>query len=239
MDLNGKTAVITGASSGIGAATAELLHGKGVKLVLSGQREDKLAAVAERCGGARVVVGDIAAPETPGLLLDAALAAHGGCDIVLNNAGTMALVGPIPEIDIDAMCHMMRVNVEAAFRMAYVALKHFVAQGSGHLVNTSSVLGTKVRPNSGAYAASKYAVEALSESLRQEVAGTDVRVSAVEPGLVFSDMHRDFPVHPVKQRGLKAPLMPIDVARCILFILEQPAHVAVPRLMVLPSEDPI
>lgn len=243
MELQGKTAIITGASSGIGAETARQLHRKGVKLVLTGQREAKLRAVAETCGGAEgvgveVIAADITDPETPARLLETALAKTGRCDIVFNNAGILA-AGPIPEIDIDAVCRMMRVNVEAAVRMAYVAVKHFQKTGSGNLISTSSVLGTKVRLNSGAYSATKYAIEALSESLRMELAGTDIRVSCVEPGLVMTDIHRDWEVHPKDARGFKKVLEPGDVARCVVFMLEQPAHVALPRLMITPAEDAI
>ena len=168
MDLNGKTAIITGASSGIGAETARQLHRKGVRLVLTGQREANLRAVAEQCGsdsggtdsggsdsgaadsaGAVIVVADITDPGTPARLLEEALTATGRCDIVFNNAGILA-AGPIEDIDIDAVCRMMRVNVEAAVRMAYVAVKHFKRTGGGYLISTSSVLGTKVGLNSGA-----------------------------------------------------------------------------------------
>ena len=251
MDLNGKTAIVTGASSGIGAETARHLHRKGVRLVLAGQRASHLQAVAEQCGsnfggtgysstdsGALAVVADITDPETPARLLEAALTATGRCDIVFNNAGILT-AGPIEEIDIDAVCRMMRVNVEAAIRMAYVAVKHFKQAGSGYLISTSSVLGTKVRPFSGAYSATKYAIEALSESLRLELAGTDIRVSCVEPGLVMTDIHRDWEVHPKEQRGFKKVVEPEDVARCVMFMLEQPAHVALPRLMITPAEDAI
>ena len=257
MDLKGKTAIITGASSGIGAETARQLHRKGVRLVLTGQREANLRAVAEQCGsdsggsdsggsdsgaadsaGAVIVVADITDPGTPARLLEEALTATGRCDIVFNNAGILA-AGPIEDIDIDAVCRMMRVNVEAAVRMAYVAVKHFKRTGSGYLISTSSVLGTKVGLNSGAYSATKFAIEALSESLRMELAGTDIRVSCVEPGLVMTDIHRDWEVHPRELRGMTKVLEPEDVARCVVFMLEQPAHVAMPRLMITPAEDAI
>ncbi|MEE8433607.1 MAG: SDR family oxidoreductase [bacterium] len=247
MDLNGKTAIVTGASSGIGAETARHLHRKGVRLVLAGRRASHLQAVAEQCGsnsggtdssGAVVVVADITDPETPARLLETAVTATGRCDIVFNNAGIMTS-GAIPEIDIDAVCRMIRVNVEASIRMVYVALKHFKQTGSGHLISTSSVLGTKVRTITGAYSATKYAIEALTESLRMELAGTDIRVACVEPGLVMTDIHRDTEVNPMVQRGLKKVVESEDVARCVVFMLEQPAHVAMPRLLITPAEDAI
>jgi NADP-dependent 3-hydroxy acid dehydrogenase YdfG len=101
------------------------------------------------------------------------------------------------------------------------------------------VLGTKVRANAGAYCGTKFALEALSEGLRMELAGTDIRVSCIEPGLALTDMHRDFPVHPTAQQGMNSPLMPDDVARCVRFMLEQPGHVAIPRLLVLAAEQAV
>jgi NADP-dependent 3-hydroxy acid dehydrogenase YdfG len=134
---------------------------------------------------------------------------------------------------------MVRVNVEAAYRMAYTAVKHFRRVGRGHLVNTSSVLGFKVRPKAGAYAGTKYAVEALSEALRLELAGSDIKVTCIEPGLVITDLHRDHAVRPEVAQSVAQPLQPADVAQCILFALQQPAHVAIPRLMVLPQSQEI
>ena len=158
--------------------------------------------------------------------------------MVLNNAGIM-LTGKIETIDIDDVCKMARVNVEAAFRMAYTALRHFRKAGSGHLINTSSVLGMKIRPGAGAYSGTKFAIEALSEDLRMEVAGSDVKVSCIEPGMTMTELHDKFEVHPKVSMGIEKPLAPDDIARCIRFILEQPAHVRIPRMLVLPGEHAI
>ncbi len=236
MTLAGKVAVVSGATSGIGRATAEALAGAGVKLVLGGRREDKLAAVAETLPESVAVTGDMTDAAVPGRLVERALEAYGRLDLCINNAGTIA-VGTIEEIDLEAVCRMARINVEAAYRMAYTVLRHFRGAGSGHLINISSVLGTKVRPTAGAYAGTKYAIEALSEALRMEVAGSAVKVSCVEPGLVMTELHRDLPVHPKDSLGVTRPLAPEDVARMVLFVAEQPDHVAVPRLMVLPQDQ--
>ena len=128
---------------------------------------------------------------------------------------------------------------EIAFRVMYLAIRHFKQQGSGHLVNTSSVLGTKVRPNIGAYAGTKHAVEALAEALRLEVVGSGIRVTCVEPGLVATDLHRDFDEPPSKMQGIDEPLKPEDVARSVMFALEQPSHVLIPRVLILPREQPM
>lgn len=238
MDLKDAAAVITGATSGIGAAVARNLREVGVRCVIAGRREEKLKALASELGETEAVAGDIVQPEMPERLIQTALDAFGRCDIVVNNAGLMTS-GDIASIDVDYICEMVRVNVEAAFRMTYVALRHFKQAGSGYLINTSSVLGTKTRPNAGAYAGTKYAIEALSESLRMELAGTDIHVGCIEPGLVMTDLHRDFAVHPAVQQGVDKPLQPEDVARCVRFMLEQPPHMNISRLLVVPKQQEV
>ena len=238
MELKDKVAVITGASSGIGAATARDLAQAGTRLVLSGRREPLLKELAAELGNAEVVAGEITDPAMPERLLHRAQEAFGRCDIVFNNAGVFA-AGPIGEIDVEQVCEMVRVNVEAGFRMIYTVLKYFKTVGAGHLITTTSVLGEKVRATVGAYCGTKFALEALSEALRMELAGSDIRVSCIEPGLVVTDLHRDFAVHPAVAQGFKTPLLPEDVARCVRFMLEQPAHVALPKLLVLGAEQEV
>ncbi len=235
MSLEGQVAVITGASAGIGAATARLLHDAGMKLLISARREDRLKQMADELPGATWLAGDITDPALPQQLIDKALAEFGQVDVVFNNAGVI-LRTLIEEADIDAICRMVRINTESAFRLIYTALQHFKQVGKGHLVNTSSILGTKVRPTVGAYAGTKYAIEALSESLRLELAKTDIAVSCVEPGLVLTELHDDWDEHPKDFMGIESPLMPEDVARCVKFVLEQPMHVRIPRLLVTPGE---
>lgn len=236
MTLAGKTALVTGGTSGIGLATAEALADAGVKLVLAGRRADLLDGHAKRLPHTVVLAGEITDPAMPQRLVDLALEAHGRLDIVFNNAGQIHN-GPIEEIDVDLVCQMVRVNVEAAFRMAYTALRHFRAAGSGHLVNTFSVLGLKTRIYSGAYAGTKFAIEAFTEALRMELAGSAIKITAVEPGLVVTDLHRDYAERPEKMINMAKPLSTQDVARAVLFALQQPDHVSVPQVMVLPQEQ--
>ncbi|WP_281684517.1 SDR family oxidoreductase [Thalassobaculum salexigens] len=232
--LEGKVAVITGATSGIGLATAEALSERGVKLVLHGRRGEILQAHAARLPNCDVLAGDIADPATPDALVDLAMKRFGRMDIAFANAGLIAS-GPVDDVDLDAMSDMLRVNIDATFRFAYTALRHMKKAGGGDMLFTGSVLGTKTRPNAGPYAATKYAVEALAESLRMELAGTGVRVAVVEPGLVRTDLHRDYEVRPEIAQSVPQPLTPADVARAVVFAVEQPASVLIPRIMVLPS----
>lgn len=229
-------AIITGASSGIGKAAALNLNEVGVKLILAGRREDRLRELKNELEHAAILPGDICQKEMPQKLLQTALDTFGGCDIVFNNAGIIT-VGSIDDIDIDAVSYMVRVNVEAAFRMAYVAVKHFKSTGTGYLLNTSSVLGTKVRPSAGAYAGTKFAIEALTEALRMELAKTRIGVAAVEPGLVKTELHREWPVHPTRSLNIPQPLQPEDIARVVRFILEQPDHVRLPRILAVPADQ--
>lgn len=231
----GKVAVITGATGGIGAAVSETLSQAGWRLVLTARSDEKLRALAARLQtDALVVPGDLCDVSLPGAMLAAALENFGRCDLWFNNAGFLE-AGPIESIDIERVCAMVRVNVEGAFRMAYVFLRHFTRQGTGHLMNVSSVLGKKVRPTAGAYAATKFAIEALSEALRMELSKTDVQVSCIQPGLVMSGLHDRWETHPSELMGIKEPLQPSDIARMVLFLLSQPAHVRIPQLMILPK----
>jgi NADP-dependent 3-hydroxy acid dehydrogenase YdfG len=237
MELKNKVAIITGASSGIGRAVARNLDEVGVRCVLTGRREDRLAPLADELADAVHLAGDISSPELPRKLVDTAVGQFGRCDIVFNNAGMMAL-GTIEEVDIEEICKMVRVNVEGAFRMAYVALKHFLSAGSGYLLNTSSIVGTKVRPNLGAYCGTKHAIEALTESLRMELAKTGVGVACIEPGLVETELFRDWAKEPpATMFDIPTPLKPGDIARMVRFILEQPDHVRIPRLLAISADQ--
>lgn len=226
-------AAITGATGGIGTAVAKALSEAGWSLVLSSRSAEKLSALASQLGPHVVVPGDLRDPSLPKAILSAAVEKYGRCDLCINNAGFLE-VGPIATIDVERVCDMVRVNVEGAFRMAYVFLQHFVGEKAGHLINISSVLGKKVRPTAGAYAATKFAIEALSEALRMELSKTAVQVSCIQPGLVMSGLHDRWEVHPSELMGIAEPLMPKDIARMVLFLLDQPSNVRIPQLMILP-----
>jgi len=236
--VQNRTVVVTGASSGIGAATASLLARRGANLVITARRRDRLEAIARGLSNVAVAAGDMMDPALPQALIDLAVENFGSCDALVNNAGMMT-AGTVEAIEIDTVCRMVRVNVEAAFRTAYIAARYFKKQGHGHLVNISSVLGTKIRPTAGAYAGTKHAIEALSEDLRMELAPIGVKVTCIQPGLVMTELHRHFAVHPKDSLDIDAPLSPDDVAQTILFVLEQPEHVSIPRLMVVPSRQSI
>jgi NADP-dependent 3-hydroxy acid dehydrogenase YdfG len=237
MELEGKVAVITGASSGIGEGTARELADAGMKLILTARQKQLLDKIAAQLDTeVATIAGDITNESLPQRLIDTAIEKFGSCDVVFNNAGVM-IVGKAEDIDLEAVCWMVRINVEAVYRLAIVAMRHMLSQASGYLINTSSILGMKVRQTTGAYAGTKCAVEALTEDLRVQAAETGVRVCALEPGLVDTHLQDHFPVHPKDMLSIKIPVQPADISRAIRFVLEQPDHVAIPRILVMPAEQ--
>jgi NADP-dependent 3-hydroxy acid dehydrogenase YdfG len=237
MELKGKVAVITGASSGIGEGAARELAKAGMKLVLTARRKELLEKLAAGLDTeVAIVAGDITDESLPQKLIDTAMEKFGSCDVVFNNAGIM-IVGKAEDIDIDAVCRMVRINVEAVYRLAILAMRHMISQGSGYIINTSSILGLKVRKTTGAYAGTKYATEALTEDLRMQAAGTGVRVCSLEPGLVETHLQDHFDVHPKDMLNIKNLVQPEDIGRVIRLMLEQPDHVAIPRILVMPADQ--
>lgn len=232
-----KVAIVTGASSGIGMATAKLLSENGYSIVAHGRRQDRLAALESSIPRCVSVAGDLNGNGECEALLATALQRFGAIDCVINCAGKNH-TGTIDEVDIGALCEMVKVNVESAFRLSYLVLKHFRKQGTGHLVHVTSVMGYKVRETGGSYAGTKHAVEALCEALRLELARSDIRVSCIAPGLVQTELHRDQAIHPSITRDIK-PLAPEDVADAILWMLQVPAHMNVPQMVLLPKDHAI
>lgn len=236
--LTGKVVVITGASSGIGMAAAVKLASVGVKLVLHGRRAARLASLAEKFPNVRWRAGDLVDSGASASLLTMALDHFGEVDYAINNAG-INHTGPIHAIDVDLLCDMVRINVEAAYRFTYTFLKHFKQRNSGHLIHTTSVMGHKVRETAGGYAGTKHAIEALCEALRMELARSGIRVSCIAPGLVRTELHRDLDVHPSVSRNIARPLTPEDVAEAIHWVMCQPSHINIPQLVLLPQDHPI
>lgn len=236
--LKGKVAIVTGASSGIGKAVTKDLLSAGVKVVATARRKKELEKLQKGEKELLIVPGDITDPEMPERLINKAKGNFDRCDILVHAAGILH-IGKLEEVNIDKLCLQARVNFEASIRVTYSILRHFKSVGSGHLVHLSSILGTKVREGTGVYAGSKYAIEALVEALRMELSKTDIKISAIQPGVTITELHDDVPVHPRESLGISDPLQTEDIVRCVRFILEQPCHVRIPALMVLPGEQAI
>lgn len=221
-----QVAVITGATGGIGEAFARTLSAAGYALVLNAPSSEKLDALREQLAGRCITLaGNLRTESMPRELLDVAMREFGRCDVCFNNSGLLE-AGSIEALDVERICNMVRVNVEGSFRMAYTFLQHFVAQGSGHLVNTSFALHQRVQPAVGAYAATKYAVEALSEALRMELGQTEVLVSCVEPGLVRTSIRGQWRETHVESIETGDVFEPAALARMMLSVLEPPRKFA-------------
>ena len=236
MNSKKKICLITGASSGIGYAIAKAMIEDNYTVVVTARRQDRLNTL--KVDPDDLLAGDLNDPDFQNTSVKAIFDKYGQCDYLFNCAG-MLEVGPIEKIDIDKMAAMMRLNVESTFRLAYLILKRFKQQGFGHIINISSVLGTKVRPTAGAYAASKFAMEALSEALRLELIGSNIQVSCIEPGLVMTELHKDWEVHPKESMQIHEPLTVDNIVETVRFIMKQPQHVRIPNLMILPKDHNI
>ncbi len=231
-----RTAVITGASSGIGAAAARALSEAGFRVVRGARRLERLEAIAAAVGGraARLDVTDPASVEALAATLDAA-------HLLVNNAGAALGVERVTESTDDLWRRMWELNVLGPLRMTRALLPRLLASGAGHVINVGSTSGFETYPGGAGYTASKHALRALTRTLRLELLGQPVRVTEVSPGLVeteFSlvrfdgDRERARTVY----RGMQ-PLRPEDVAECIAWAATRPPHVNVDEIIVRPLDQ--
>ncbi len=243
--LDGKVALVTGASSGIGEATAVALAEAGAAVAIGARRTDRLDALSARLRktGASVLQLELDVTDEAACA-DAVRRTWeelGGLDVLVNNAGVM-LLGTIVGADPEDWRRMLSTNVLGLLYMTHAAIDGMVEQGSGDIVNISSVAGRTARKGAGVYNASKWAVNAFSESLRQEVTGRGVRISLVEPGAVATELtdHITQPEAKAASKEMAANMTPLqadDIARAILYVVIQPPHVAVNEMLVRPTDQ--
>lgn len=245
MDLTAKVAVITGASSGIGEATALALAPAGVKLVLAARRQDRLETLAAKInssgGEAVVFAADLRSAAQAQACVDRAVAAFGQLDILINNAGTM-LLSPIDRAEPSDWQSMIEINLLSLMYTSRAALIVMRAQGSGHIVNISSVAGRSAGPTAGGYNASKWGVNGFSEALRREAQGDGVRVTVIEPGVVATELTDHIPDEETRtgytaRVGEMEPLESEDIAAAILYALTQPRRVNVNEILIRPLDQ--
>ena len=222
--------VITGASTGIGAATARRAVEFGQRVVLAARSEDKLRALAEELGGdekALAVPCDVTSWDDQQALVRTALDRYGRMDAYFANAGFGAKRGFLEE-SVEHWKSMIDTNVLGAALSIRACLPHFKEQGRGHLILTSSIAGRRALPGS-LYSATKHAVTAMGEALRQEVAESEIKMTLIEPGMVAT---------PFFDSEVSGALEADDVARAVLFAMTQPAHVDVNEILVRPIHQP-
>lgn len=245
-NIKGKVIVITGASSGMGEATARDLATKGARLVLGARRQDRLDAIVSditAAGGEAVAVAtDVTRREEVQKLVDTASQTYGRVDVIFNNAGLMPL-SPLASQRVDEWDQMIDVNIKGTLYGISAVLPYMQAQKSGHVINVSSVYGHKVVAAGAVYCGTKYAVRAISEGLRQEVKDDNIRVTVISPGAVdteladhitepdVGDTVRDF----VSQIGVPASTM----ADMVSFAISQPDNVDVNEVLFRPTAQPV
>jgi len=248
--LNGTVAIVTGASSGIGEATARALAADGAAIALVARRADRLRVLADEIAGAGGEALPIEADITDRAQAEAAVAATvarwGRLDILVNNAGVM-LLGPIADAPIEEWDRMLEINVRAVLSMTHAALPHLLAAAEqeprrvADVVNISSTAGRQVKRGSAVYNLTKHGVGAFSESFRQEFSRRHLRVGVVEPGAVETELrdHLRPEIRRVQQERLASmhALVPDDIAEAVRYIVTRPRHQMVNEILIRPTEQ--
>ena len=239
--VRGKVVAITGASSGIGEATALMLAAGGAKVALGARRTDRLQAIIERiaaAGGEAVwIETDVTRRDDLQRLVALASSRYGGLDVLINNAG-VGPISPLDDLRVAEWDAMIDINVKGVLYGIAAALPLFRRQGFGHFVTIGSTAGVKTVPNQVVYSATKFAVRAICEGLRQE-AGETIRVTIVTPGFVQTDFAMSVPNADLRAKVLAArdrfAIAPEAVARAILYAIDQPADVDVNEIVIRPT----
>lgn len=240
--INGKIIVITGASSGLGEATARHLNEQGTTVVLAARRSDRITALAEELknsgGQALAVTTDVTRAEQVQALVDAAVHTYGRIDVMINNAGLMPH-SPLERLKIDDWNAMIDVNLKGVLYGIAAALPYMKKQKSGQFINVSSVAGHKVRPGAAVYAATKFAVRALSEGLRQEVKPYNIRTTVISPGAIATELPKSITegdVFDAIQEFYEQYAIPADsFARAVAFAISQPEDVDINEILFRPT----
>ncbi|MFC4112080.1 SDR family oxidoreductase [Nonomuraea zeae] len=236
--INDKVVAITGASSGIGEATARLLAGRGAAVVLGARRTQRLDELArdirDRGGRAVTCATDVTRREDLDRLVGRAVSEFGRLDVLVGNAG-VARTGPVADLDVDGWSAMIDVNLRGVLNGIAAALPVFRRQGHGHLVTTVSTSGLKIVPTQAVYAATKNAVRTLLEALRQESTDGVLRTTAISPGLVRTELI-DSIEDPQLRRSMETlAIDPEAVARVVGFAVEQPHDVEIGEVVIRPT----
>jgi NADP-dependent 3-hydroxy acid dehydrogenase YdfG len=245
-NIEGKVVVITGASSGLGEATARLLSAQGASVVLGARRHDRIQSLANeltgRDGKAIAVTTDVIHRDQVKTLVDTAVKAYGRIDVMINNAGLMPQA-PLERLKIDEWDRMIDVNIKGVLYGIAAALPYMKQQKAGHFISVSSVAGHKVGPGFAVYAATKPAVRALSEGLRQEVKPYNIRTTVISPGAVATELPNSVTDPDAAARIHKfyaeVAIPAESFARAVAFAISQPEDVDINEILFRPTRQEI
>lgn len=234
--LNGKTALVTGASSGIGRATARSLAKEGVRLAISARSEDKLRALAAELGPDTVViVADQANPSDVDRMVAEAISGLGHLDVFLANAG-IYITGDVAGQNPDDWDRLLTININAVFRGVRAVLPYMRARKSGDIVVTSSIAGHEALPMEPVYSASKHAINAFVYGLRRQLIPDNIRVGAVAPGTVLNELWGITEESAIAEKVAdRTGIRSEDVADAVLFMLTRPSHVTIRDIVIMPQ----
>ncbi len=242
-NIEGKVVVITGASSGLGEATARLLSAQGASVVLGARRVNRIQSLADELSGsggkAVAIATDVTHYDQVQRLVDAAVQTCGRVDVMLNNAGLMPQ-SPLERLKIDEWNRMIDVNIKGVLYGIAAALPYMKQQKAGHIINVSSVAGHKVRPPATVYAATKHAVRALSEGLRQEVKPYNIRTTVISPGAVATELPdsvTELDIAENVRKNYQIAIPAESFARAVAFVISQPDEVDVNEILFRPTRQ--
>jgi NADP-dependent 3-hydroxy acid dehydrogenase YdfG len=242
IDLSDRVVAVTGASSGIGEATALACARAGASVALAARRAERIEALAEQIvedgGRAIAVPTDVGEEDQARAFIERTNGELGRVDVLVNNAGVM-LLGPIENAPTEEWRRMIHANLFGVLYCTHAALPLMHAQGSGHIINVSSVAGRVARAGSGVYNLTKWGVGAFSESLRQEAVGMGVRVTLVEPGAVATELPSHNRPEVLEQMAKNfagvTPLTAEDISNAIVYAIAQPPNVSINEVLIRPS----
>jgi len=242
-NIEGKVVVITGASSGLGEATARLLSAQGASVALGARRVERIQALADELtasgGKALAVATDVTDRDQVKALVDAAVQTYGRIDVLINNAGLMPH-SPLERLKIDDWNQMIDVNIKGVLYGIAAALPYMQQQKAGHIINVSSVAGHKVRPGGVVYAATKHAVRVLSEGLRMEVKPYNIRTTVISPGAVATELPNSITEPDIAEnvrKGYEIAIPADSFARMVAFAMSQPEDVDVNEILFRPTRQ--